>query len=284
MPQEAGAFEGGAPTAHGIPTDDDGGALADALKGAQGHPNFLQRMFPSIFGGGTPAGAVSGSTQAGMAQLVGMGMQPGDAAGFLGNFQTESGLNPQAVGPDGAHWGIAQWNAERRKAIEDHFHKNLMDMSFGEQIGAAHWEAYEGPYKRVGAELTAGSHESGRAAAIIDRDYEMPASPGSLALLKEDAARGANAHLAMQGYDPGAQRMAADAQTSPPTTATATPSVAATEARLAKLRVEVVHTNPPAGATLHVTSDSPDHVIDPPRTMGAMPDSGQQRNVVRDGY
>ena len=90
----------------------------------------------------------------------------------------------------------------------------------------------------------------------------------------------------MQGYDPGSQRMAADAQAAggPSPTGDA-PVSPANDARLAKLRVEVHHINPPAGARLQVTSDSPGYIdVDPPRTMGAMPDSGQQRDVAKNGY
>ena len=284
LPIDPGAFEGGPPASHGIPTDDDGGALEHAIQDANG-PGLLERGWKYLFGSGSPSGAVSGSTKAGMAQLVGMGWQPGDAAGLLGNAQQESGLNPQA-GAGTAHQGLFQWDDDRRRAIEDHFHKPLMSMSFNEQLAAANWELTQGKFKNVGDQIRSGSHEAGRSAAIIDRYYEMPANPGSIELLKEDAKRAANARLAMQGYDPGSQRMAADAQAAggPSPTGDA-PVSPANDARLAKLRVEVHHINPPAGARLQVTSDSPGYIdVDPPRTMGAMPDSGQQRNVVKDGY
>ena len=285
LPQEAGATAGGPSIGHGIAAEDDGGALEGAIQGAQGQPTLLQRGMNWLFGGGTPSGAVGGSTQAGMASLIKMGWQPGDAAGLLGNAQQESGLNPQA-GAGTAHQGLFQWDDERRKAIEAHFNKPLMSMSFDEQLAAANWELRDGKFKAVGNQLQAGSHEAGRAAAIVDRYYEMPANPGSLELLKEDGKRAANARLAMQGYDPGAQRMAADAQSANAApSADAATSSAASEAHLAKLRVEVHHINPPSGASLHVTSDSPGYIdVDPPRTMGAMPDSGQQRNVAKDGF
>ncbi len=286
LPIEPGAFEGGPGVTHGIPMEDDGGALENAIKGADGKPTLLQRGWNYLFGGGQPSGAVSGSTQAGMQKLVAMGWQPGDAAGMLGNLQQKSSINPQA-GIGTAHQGIAQWNDERRRAIEGQFHKSLMAMSFDEQLEAINWEVTDGKYKNVGEALKRGSHEAGAAAAIIDGDYEAPANPGSPELAKEDAKRAANARLALQGYDPGAQRMAADAQgggagANSPTSAA---PAAASDDRLAKLRVEVHHINPPAGSRVQVTSDSPDYIdIDPPRTMGAMPDSGQQRNVARDGY
>ena len=300
LPQEAGATDGGPSVDHGIPTDngEDDPAGVEGAKHA-GQPTLLQRGLNYLFGGGNPSGAVSGSTQAGMQKLISMGWDPGDAAGMLGNLQQESSLNPQS-GAGTAHQGVAQWNDERRKAIEDHFHKSLMDMSFDEQLEAINWEITEGKYKKVGAELKSGSHEAGRSAAIIDRDFEAPANPGSLELLKEDAKRGANARLAIQGYDPGAQRMATDAhaanahaskddaaagQGADASTADSAPTSAATDARLAKLRVEIHHINAPHGTTAKATTDSPGYIdIDPPRTMGAMPDSGQQRNVVKEGW
>ncbi len=259
--------------------DDPAGRLGGSLPGG---PTFFSRAFDWLTGNGRPSGAVNGSTQAGMKQLIAMGWQPGDAAGLLGNAQQESSLNPQA-GAGTAHQGLFQWDDERRRAIEAHFSKPLMQMSFAEQLAAANWELREGKFKGVGDQLQSGSHEAGRSAAIVDRYYEMPANPGSLQLLQEDAKRAANARLAMRGFDSGAQRMAQDAQASPPS-ATSPPSTDAAD-RLAKLKVEVHHINAPHGSSVRVTSDSPGYIdIDPPRTMGAMPDSGQQRNVVKDGY
>ena len=309
LPQEPGATEGGPSVSHGIPTEDDGGALESAIAGAHG-PNLFQRLFPSIFGsgkGGTPSGAVSGSTQAGMAALVKMGWQPGDAAGLIGNAQQESGLNPRS-GAGTAHQGLFQWDDDRRKAIEAHFHKPLMDMSFEEQLAAANWELTEGKFKGVGDRLRSGSHDAGRAAAIVDGSYEMPANPGTPELAAEDAKRAANARRAMMGYDPnarqtgsqtsqmdpapfalpadaGTRRMAADARAGTPTNTSDATAAASAEARLARLRVEIHHTNAPPGTTTTVTHDSPGFVdVDPPRTMGAMPTTGSQRDVVRDGY
>ena len=286
------------PQRPGMPMEgEDDPAGVEGAKHAGGS-TFFSRLWDTLTGdGGNPSGAVSGSTQAGMASLIKMGWQPGDAAGLLGNAQQESGLNPRA-GAGTAHQGLFQWDDERRKAIEAHLHKPLMDMSFDEQLAAANWELREGKFKSVGDQLQSGSHEAGRSAAILDHYYEMPANPGSTELLKEDAKREANARLAMRSYDPGAQRMAADAQGAgapknaapssqdvPSTSRDVASSSAASEARLAKLRVEVHHINAPAGSSLHVTSDSPGYIdIDPPRTMGAMPDSGQQRNVVKEGW
>ena len=294
LPQEAGATEGGPSVSHGIPTEDDGGALEGAIAGAHG-PNLFQRLFPSIFGsgkGGTPSGAVSGSTQAGMAALVKMGWQPGDAAGLIGNAQQESGLNPQS-GAGTKHQGLFQWDADRQKAIEAHFHKPLMNMSFEEQLAAANWELTEGRFKGVGDQLRNGSHEAGRSAAIVDGSYEMPANPGTPELAAEDAKRAANARQAMMGYDPnaqqaadaGTQRMAADARAGTATNTSDATAAASAEARLARLKVEIHHTNAPAGTSVQVSHDSPGFIdVDGPRTMGAMPTTGTQRDVVRDGY
>lgn len=53
--------------------------------------------------------------------FVGQGLSPEAAAGFVGNFMQESGINPaDDTGDDGTSGGIAQWHSERWQALKDY--------------------------------------------------------------------------------------------------------------------------------------------------------------------
>ena len=177
---------------------------------------------------------------------------------MLGNLQQESSLNPQS-GAGTAHQGIAQWNDDRRKAIEDHFHKSLMDMSFDEQLEAINWEVTAGKYKNVGTELKSGSHEAGRAAAIIDRDYEAPANPGSLELPEgRRQARGETPGWPYAVMIQAHREWRLTRRWQPPQR----PQTQLSQRRPARpawpsFESRCNHINAPAGSSLHVTSDSP---------------------------
>lgn len=51
-------------------------------------------------------------------ELTKLGYSPAQAAGILGNLQTESKLDPNAVGDKGTSYGIAQWHNERKAGLD----------------------------------------------------------------------------------------------------------------------------------------------------------------------
>lgn len=55
------------------------------------------------------------------------GLTPEQSAGILGNLYQESQLDPNAVGDNGASYGIAQWQGSRRKELEKQPNWNSVD-------------------------------------------------------------------------------------------------------------------------------------------------------------
>jgi hypothetical protein len=60
----------------------------------------------------------------------GLGLQPHQAAGVVGNLQNESGTGIPSWGPtgdNGTAWGSAQWRGDRLQALKDHADDNELD-------------------------------------------------------------------------------------------------------------------------------------------------------------
>lgn len=135
---------------------------------------------------------VQAHTADAMAYFIGQGWTPAQAAGIVGNMQQESSFNPQA-GAGTAHQGLMQWNDARRAAIEAHFGKPLMAMSYQEQLAATQWELTQGPYRWAG-DLLRGKQTTRQAAAVIEQEL----APGNDAL--EIVRRAYNAESVLRGY------------------------------------------------------------------------------------
>ena len=98
------------------------------------------------------------------------GLTPEQASGIVGNLYKESNLNPNAIGDNGASYGIAQWRDQRLTALKS--------------IGS--WNTLEGQLTFLWNELN--TTEKGaldklkqtttaqEAAAVFARDFERPAS------------------------------------------------------------------------------------------------------------
>jgi hypothetical protein len=56
--------------------------------------------------------------------LQSKGLPSNVAAAILGNLHQESGLNPNAVGDNGASYGLAQWQGNRRKQLHQRYGLN----------------------------------------------------------------------------------------------------------------------------------------------------------------
>lgn len=95
------------------------------------------------------------NAQAIMNYFVGRGLQPFQAAGIMGNMESESGLNPRALQPGttgdapirGRGYGLVQWTYEdRQKPLEDRAvaeQKEVFDL--GLQLDYVYWEMTESP-------------------------------------------------------------------------------------------------------------------------------------------
>ena len=344
LPQEAGATVGGPGVLHGIPSEDDGGALGNAIEGAQGKPGLLQRGWNSLFGGHAGPQATGGHRGGGPLDdpqslnfrpqaadpdqkaaaresysfWKGKGFSDAGASAMVANEKQESSFNPTAVGDHGTAGGIEQWHKDRRDAIlgktgidvwgADHLHQleaAYREMHDGIDAGAG--RAYnrirgatsasdaaasavddlERPLDRTGNRRVRGAmaesyqqyfqKQAGSDPDVENATRRTPASSGGVAgsLLPTPPPAG----------DPGAQRMVADARAGNAGDGSDATAATSAAARLARLKVEILHSNAPPGSTVRVSHDSPGYIdVDPPRTMGAMPTTGTQRNVARDGY
>ncbi|TWA98248.1 phage tail tip lysozyme [Gluconacetobacter diazotrophicus] len=108
-------------------------------------------------------------------RLQQLGLNRAAAIGAAANIMQESRFNPNAVGDNGAAFGIGQWHRDRQNAIEGHFGIPLRNMSMDQQLQAYVWEMGTGNGGNVRNRL-AGVTDAGQAAAMISRDFERPAA------------------------------------------------------------------------------------------------------------
>ncbi len=320
LPQEPGATEGGPSVGHGIPTEDDGGALEGAIAGAHG-PNLFQRLFPSIFGSGKGNGGSGASAGHLLPQLQSESDQAADAMGVprafaQAIFGTEGGLNSDgsartssagAVGAGqlmpgtAAMYGVHDSRDLHQNVVGSvAYMRKLLNQFHGNEAAAA--AAYNAGENNAGVQLfartgvTAGlPAETRQYIQDVARreaatgEAAAPPSPQNATPTAQHPAIPAVSQLDPAPFampsDPGTQRMAADARAGTATNTSDATAAASAEARLSRLRVEIHHTNAPPGTSVQVSHDSPGFIdVDGPRTMGAMPTTGTQRDVVRDGY
>jgi hypothetical protein len=103
----------------------NGGAIAQPpAAGGQFNPAdlamFRQDMqaVPGQQGGSAVQGGLGAPTGSIMSHLSSMGYSPNAAAGIIGNFQQESGLNPSSIGDGGTSGGLGQWHTGRFAGLQ----------------------------------------------------------------------------------------------------------------------------------------------------------------------
>lgn len=122
-----------------------------------------------------------------MAYFRQQGWSKDQAAGIVGNFEYEGGLNPSQQGDGGAAYGIGQWHKDRQEAFRRFSGRDIRGSSLSDQLRFAQFELTKGAEKRAGDLLRA--QKSARAASDAVQDaYERPS-----------AAAGANSRNARQG-------------------------------------------------------------------------------------
>ena len=272
-----------APIMHGVPGEDDGGRLEHALdqsirndarnpRGTGPFNNPQSLLYNAHPGGDT--GKLLPQLQSLSDSMASAAGVPQDFARAI--FGLEHGLNPDgsprrspagAIGagqlmPDtaaglGVDPRILSDNV--RGSIE--YMRQMLDTFHGNQAAAA-------------AAYNAGPN--GRGVAYFARTGD----PSQLPLETQH-------YVQHWMSDPGAQRFTTDAANpgAPPDASSYASPLGAGDGRMGKLQIELRHVNPPPGAEMTVTSADPSQVeVTGPRVMGAMPGSGQQRNVAREGY
>ena len=97
------------------------------------------------------------------------------AAGIVGNLQTESGggLTVNAVGDGGRAYGIAQWHPDRQAQFARRIGKNIRQSNLDDQLAFVQWELENSESRAGDALKNARSIE--QAALTFDKYYERSA-------------------------------------------------------------------------------------------------------------
>lgn len=96
------------------------------------------------------------------------GLTPVQAAGLLGNFQQESGINPESENSGSGAYGIAQWLGGRKERLLQKPNYNTLDVQL-EFV----WSELNGGYKTVLQNLKA-AIDVRTATEVILKKYEIP--------------------------------------------------------------------------------------------------------------
>jgi hypothetical protein len=114
------------------------------------------------------------SAQRAKGYLRDLGWTNNQAAGLVGNFQQESGVNldPSIVSPDGTSYGIAQWTGTRQNIFQQVYGKPIQGTSLKEQLDFVHYELNNNE-KAAGNALRATTTPT-QAALVVSNQYERP--------------------------------------------------------------------------------------------------------------
>jgi hypothetical protein len=121
--------------------------------------------------GGSAAGGNNASIA--MQKLKDMGWTPEQAAGIVGSFMQESGMDHTAVNPTSGAYGIGQWLGSRRTDFTKLFGHSIVGSSLEEQLAFFDHEVTEGKEGRAGR-LLHGAKTAEDAARIHSEAYERP--------------------------------------------------------------------------------------------------------------
>lgn len=131
------------------------------------------------------------------------GWSASQAAGIVANLQSESAMNPNAVGDSGKAFGIAQWHPDRQANFKAWLGRDIKGSSLSDQLEFVHYELTQGSEQGAGKALR-GAGSASDAGGIVSRMYERPADAAG------EASRRAALATTMMGV-PGAAGNAAGA-------------------------------------------------------------------------
>ncbi len=179
----------------------------------------------------------------GLSYFEGQGWSPAQAAGIVGNIQAESSYNPGARNGDMA--GLFQWSPARAAAILKGTGIDVYTATAMQQFQAAQWELMN-PEKNAAAALRSTSTPDG-AAITFDNGFERSGDNPA-----QQQSRGANA-LYIASLPPQPSGPAVNVASGGGNTQADHHGAGAG----GTLRVEVAHTNAPAGTSVRVSSNNP---------------------------
>jgi hypothetical protein len=120
-------------------------------------------------------------------RLRAMGWSPAQAAGITSNLFAESKFKADAVGDNGAAYGIGQWHQDRQDAFKKRFGTDIRNSTLDQQLQFVDYELRQGGEKKAGNALAQATTASD-AGAVVSRMYERPAdADGEAAYRGKDA-------------------------------------------------------------------------------------------------
>lgn len=119
--------------------------------------------------------------------FVKQGWTRAQAAGIAANLVGESGGNANAVGDNGAAYGLAQWHGDRQAAFRAFAGKDIRNATPMEQLAFVQYELTRGSEMSAGNALRKATNERD-SASVIARQYERPADAALRASQRGDYA------------------------------------------------------------------------------------------------
>jgi len=116
---------------------------------------------------------VNGNTTSAVQFFESRGWSHAQALGIAANLQSESQVDPTAVGDNGNAYGIAQWHKDRQDAFQKWAGNWIGNSTLEQQLGFVDYELRQGGEKQAGAALS-GANTPEQAASIVSRLYERP--------------------------------------------------------------------------------------------------------------
>ncbi|KVR68583.1 phage tail protein [Burkholderia cepacia] len=183
---------------------------------------------------------------------VNHGLSREHAIGMVADSSRESGLEPRAVGDNGKAVGLFQWHPDRQALYEKTFGRPLALATREEQMAFSLFEL-KTTEARAGRALRE-TDTSSDAAATISRMYLRPKDPNE-ANVRADIARGLDSELS-KAIPPLYERAPTGNQGDPTASGKDEHGSASASSGVdqGKVRIEIVHKNPPAGTSATVTS------------------------------
>lgn len=188
------------------------------------------------------------------------GSTPAQAYGKTANLIHESALDPAREGDNGKAYGIAQWHADRQAEFEKWSGHTIRTSTLEEQLGFVDHELRSGREQAAGSALDQ-AQTPRQAADIVSRQFERPANADAEAVARAATAERLAAIYAPQIVPAAPATTAQGATTGTPDDAPSVPGAAPQAAagpvgRGERMKVEIVHRNPPPGTRVNVSGSS----------------------------
>lgn len=153
-------------------------------------------------GAKTGGAATKGKTAAAggtsdVAKLQALGWSKAQAEGIVANLQRESGGRTNAVGDNGAAYGLAQWHKDRQDDFAKFAGHDIRSSTRDEQLAFINYELRNKKY--LGGDKLKQATDAGQAAAIFSRNFERPDKADYEASLRANLANGGQGALGYPG-------------------------------------------------------------------------------------